>query len=90
MFNLVHYKVVTLDCYDSLSICITHLLSFGVGGYLVAGRRESGHILKNHVRIAYFQELDSFLDRTHCEGRLGRYVIALLPVLRSLVSFHRH
>lgn len=36
-------------------------------------------LLTNLLHIAHFQELDRFLDRTHCEGRLGGYMIVLLP-----------
>ena len=40
-------------------------------------------LLTGLLRIAYFH-------RTYCESRLCRYMIALLPSLYSLVSFHRH
>ena len=44
------------------------------------------HLLNAHsclltivIRIAYFQDLDRFPDHAHCESRLDRYMIALLP-----------
>lgn len=31
------------------------------------------------LRITYFLKFDRFPDRTYCEGKLGGYIIALLP-----------